>query len=146
MSYGEFVGCAAFFAQLGLLAVLAFGLLAASRLSRARHGLAGPPEEGPDGEDAVGAGLSDVNLRFYGAATAFLLFAAVCALVMPVAAVLREASAMRDPASGWLTPALTAFLELGCFFAVLLPAAAYVVRKGHLGWIGPLRDPDAGSE
>jgi NADH-quinone oxidoreductase subunit A len=126
------------------------------------------------GEPSVGPGDVQFDLRFYVVALLFLVFEVEVAFFFPPATVFGTANHYRAThADGMtiakadatksladasakgtieLTPesaktlALTAMLDLGVFFAVLLVGFAYVWRRGDLDWVRAVRHPRAALE
>jgi NADH-quinone oxidoreductase subunit A len=83
------------------------------------------------GEEPVRGAWFNFNPRFYLIALVFVVFDVEVALVFPVAAVLRDRTALG--AGG------VALAEIALFVVILLAALAYLWLRGDLRWIKDLR-------
>jgi NADH-quinone oxidoreductase subunit A len=122
------------------------------------------------GEPAVGSGSIQFDLRFYVVALLFLIFEVEVAFFFPTAAIFGQSVHKLDPANQLkaeavaadhpaanaadrakkatvLTQAsarpiaLSAMIDLGLFFAVLLVAFAFVWQRGDLNWVRATHHP-----
>ncbi len=83
------------------------------------------------GEDPVGGGWVQYNIRFYVIAVIFIIFDVEVVFIYPVAKVFRE---MIDQGLGAYVLA-----ELLVFVLILFGGLIYVWKKGDLQWIKTLR-------
>jgi NADH-quinone oxidoreductase subunit A len=83
------------------------------------------------GEDPVGGGWVQYNIRFYVIAVIFIIFDVEVVFIYPVASVFRE---MIDQGLGAYVLA-----ELLVFVLILFGGLIYVWKKGDLQWIKTLR-------
>lgn len=83
------------------------------------------------GEDPVGSGRINFNIRFYMVALLFIVFDVEIALMFPVAVVFKD----------WVAGGLGVFalVEMGIFLAILFMGLIYVWAKGDLDWIKEIR-------
>ncbi len=84
------------------------------------------------GEEPVGAGFSQFNMRFYLVAFVFVIFDVEIAVMYPVTVVFRELLE-----SGW---GLLAFIEIAIFILILLVGFIYAWSQGGLDWVRSLPD------
>lgn len=126
------------------------------------------------GEPAVGSGPIQFDLRFYVVALLFLIFEVEVAFFFPTAVIFGQSAEKLSPAnqakaaapaadSGAVAReakkaesavtaasarpvALSAMIDLGLFFAVLLVAFAFVWRRGDLNWVRAMRHPTTPQE
>ena len=83
------------------------------------------------GEDPVGGGWVQYNIRFYVIAVIFIIFDVEVVFIYPVAVVFRE---MIDQGLGAYVLA-----ELLVFVLILFGGLIYVWKKGDLQWIKTMR-------
>ena len=79
------------------------------------------------GEEPVGSGYRQYNLRFYLVALVFVIFDVEIAFMYPVTAVFKDLTQ-----GGW---GLMAFVEIAIFVLILTVAFVYTWSEGGLDWI-----------
>ena len=79
------------------------------------------------GEEPIGGGVVQFNLRFYMVALVFVIFDVEIAVMYPVTVVFKEL--LYD---GW---GMLAFVEITIFVVILLCGFAYVWSQGGLDWV-----------
>lgn len=79
------------------------------------------------GEESIGGGWLNFNIRFYIIALIFIIFDVEIAFIIPVAVIFRD----------WVSQGtgLLALIELLVFIGILFLGLAYVWRKGDLDWV-----------
>lgn len=88
------------------------------------------------GEEPVGAGFSQFNLRFYLIAFVFVIFDVEIAVMYPVTVKFRELLE-----SGW---GLLAFVEIAIFILILLVGFVYAWNVGGLDWVRSVGEEQSG--
>ncbi|MDX2469837.1 MAG: NADH-quinone oxidoreductase subunit A [SAR324 cluster bacterium] len=79
------------------------------------------------GEDPIGSGLVQFNMRFYLVALVFVIFDVEIAVMYPVSVVFKEL--LFD---GW---GMMAFVEITIFVLILMSGLIYVWSQGGLDWV-----------
>ncbi len=79
------------------------------------------------GENPVGVGLIQFNMRFYLVALVFVIFDVEIAFMYPVTAIFKEM--LFD---GW---GMLALVEIGIFVVILLAGFVYAWSEGGLNWV-----------
>ena len=79
------------------------------------------------GEEPIGGGWLNFNIRFYIIALIFIIFDVEIAFIIPVAVIFRD----------WVSQGigLLAFIELLVFIGILFLGLVYVWQKGDLDWV-----------
>lgn len=86
------------------------------------------------GEAPIGAGFSQINMRFYLIAFVFVIFDVEIAIMYPVTVKFRELLQ-----EGW---GVLAFVEIALFIVILLVGFIYAWSQGGLDWVRGLADSE----
>jgi NADH-quinone oxidoreductase subunit A len=86
------------------------------------------------GEDPIGSGLIQFNVRFFVLALIFLLFEVEVVFLFPWAVVLARKERVSETGGAWASYLL---IEMVIFMVVLIIGLAYVWVNGHLDWLKP---------
>ncbi|TAE68665.1 MAG: NADH-quinone oxidoreductase subunit A [Bacteroidetes bacterium] len=84
------------------------------------------------GEEALGNGSGQINLRFYLMGLIFILFEAEIVFLFPWAIVFGQKELIATTEGKWATVAL---LEMFTFLFILVLGLAYIWAKGYLEWV-----------
>ncbi len=84
------------------------------------------------GEEAIGNGWGQINVRFYLMGLIFVLFEAEIVFLFPWATVFGQKELITITDGKW---GLMALLEMFAFIFVLVLGLAYIWAKGYLEWV-----------